>query len=100
MLHQSCYLHLKARSARVRVGDQVPAGALLGLVGQTGAREAHLHFALSDRAEPNEPGAFDDLTTLPFEFQDYEASSDFGLSFERVQSGTPSPGQWLRRPDR
>ena len=96
----SCYLHLQARSARVRVGEHVPAGALLGLVGQTGAREAHLHFALSDRAEPNEPGAFSDLTTLPFEFQDYEASSDFGRTFEHVQSGTPSPGQWLRRADR
>jgi len=92
----SCYLHLKAGSARVRVGDSVPAGALLGLVGQTGASEAHLHFALSDRAEPNEPGTFDDLTTLPFEFQDYEASSDFGRTFEHVKSGTPSPGQWLR----
>ena len=96
----SCYLHLQARSGRVRVGDHVLAGALLGLVGQTGAREAHLHFALSDRAEPNEPGAFSDLTTLPFEFQDYEASSDFGRTFEHVQSGTPSPGQWLRRADR
>ncbi|HET7539918.1 MAG TPA: peptidoglycan DD-metalloendopeptidase family protein [Polyangiaceae bacterium] len=96
----TCYLHSQARSARVQVGDSVPAGALLGLVGQTGAREAHLHFALSDRAEPNEPGAFDELTTLPFEFQDYEASSDFGRTFEYVRSGTPSPGQWLRRSDR
>lgn len=96
----SCYLHLKARSARVQVGDNVVAGALLGLVGQTGAREAHLHFALSDRAEPNQPGAFNDLVTLPFEFVDYEASSDFGRTFVHVQSGTPSPGQWLRQPIR
>lgn len=96
----SCYLHLQARSARVRVGDHVPAGALLGLVGQTGAREAHLHFALSDQAEPSKPGAFSDLTTLPFEFQNYEASNDFGRTFEHVRSGTPSPGQWLRRADR
>jgi hypothetical protein len=91
----SCYLHLK--KAFVRRGARVRRGDALGVVGRTGTARAHLHVALSDLPEPNEPGAFSDLTTIPFVFRDYEASSDFGRSWERVEAGTPRVYQWVRR---
>jgi murein DD-endopeptidase MepM/ murein hydrolase activator NlpD len=91
----SCYLHLK--KALVRRGARVARGDALGVVGRTGTARAHLHLALSDLPEPNEPGAFSDLTTIPLVFRDYEASSDFGRSWQHVEAGTPRVYQWVRR---
>ena len=90
----SCYLHLK--SAKVALGARVVRGALLGEVGSTGTRFAHLHFAMSDLAEPSAPGGFSDLATIPFGFSDYEASDDFGRSFNHIDFGMPRAGQWVR----
>jgi hypothetical protein len=92
----SCALHLGSGSLRVALGEQVARGRELGAVGKTGAPSVHLHFALSDLPEPNEPGTFAPLVTLPFSFSDYEVSNDFGASWQRVSEGTPSPGEWLR----
>jgi murein DD-endopeptidase MepM/ murein hydrolase activator NlpD len=45
------YGHLKRGSARVSVGQEVSAGALLGVVGSSGCSTApHLHFELRDAA--------------------------------------------------
>jgi murein DD-endopeptidase MepM/ murein hydrolase activator NlpD len=93
----SCALHLARASLRGALGDHVTRGGELGAVGKTGVPNVHLHFAVTDRAEPNEPGAFAPLVTLPFTFSDYEVSNDFGASWQRVPQGVPSPGQWLRR---
>jgi murein DD-endopeptidase MepM/ murein hydrolase activator NlpD len=45
------YAHLQPGSLRVRVGDSVKRGQVLGLVGNSGnSTEPHLHFDLCDRS--------------------------------------------------
>jgi murein DD-endopeptidase MepM/ murein hydrolase activator NlpD len=47
------YAHLQPGSLRVKVGDAVKRGQVLGLVGNTGnSTEPHLHFQLMDRNSP------------------------------------------------
>jgi murein DD-endopeptidase MepM/ murein hydrolase activator NlpD len=47
------YAHLKPGSIRVKVGDQVRRGQVVGLVGNTGnSTEPHLHFHISDAPSP------------------------------------------------
>ena len=47
------YAHLQPGSIRVRVGDRVHRGQVIGLVGNTGnSTEPHLHFHLSDANSP------------------------------------------------
>jgi murein DD-endopeptidase MepM/ murein hydrolase activator NlpD len=47
------YAHLQPGSIRVRVGDRVRAGQVLGLVGNSGnSTEPHLHFHVSDANSP------------------------------------------------
>ncbi len=47
------YAHLQPGSLRVKVGDRVRQGQVLGLVGNSGnSTEPHLHFHLSDSPSP------------------------------------------------
>jgi hypothetical protein len=47
------YAHLQPGSLRVRVGDRVERGAVLGLVGNSGnSTEPHLHFHIADGTTP------------------------------------------------
>jgi hypothetical protein len=46
------YMHLQPRSIRVKAGENVRAGDVLGLVGNSGAPEPHLHFQVNDGPEP------------------------------------------------
>ncbi|MEO8333444.1 MAG: M23 family metallopeptidase [bacterium] len=47
------YAHLKPGSLRVKVGDAVKRGQVIGLVGNTGnSTEPHLHFHISDGNSP------------------------------------------------
>jgi murein DD-endopeptidase MepM/ murein hydrolase activator NlpD len=47
------YAHLQPGSPRVKVGDRVRRGQVLGLVGNSGnSTEPHLHFHLSDGNSP------------------------------------------------
>jgi murein DD-endopeptidase MepM/ murein hydrolase activator NlpD len=51
--YHAFYAHLKPGSIRVRVGDRVKRGQVLGLVGNSGnSTEPHLHFHLSDGNSP------------------------------------------------
>ncbi len=55
------YAHLQNGSVSARIGQRVQRGAVLGLLGQTGAAGApHLHFHLSDRP------TFEQSEGLPF----------------------------------
>ncbi len=55
------YCHLKQGSVRVRTGDRVDAGAVLGQVGQSGAADfPHLHLSVrrnGQEVDPFAPGA-------------------------------------------
>jgi len=93
----TCLLHLQERSTSVAPGAWVERGTLLGRAGSTGVPAPHLHFALCDRGEPSEPGAFTDLVSRPVAFDDYFASDDFGETWHQVARGTPTPGQWVTR---
>jgi murein DD-endopeptidase MepM/ murein hydrolase activator NlpD len=47
------YAHLQPGSIKVKVGDKVRRGQVLGLVGNSGnSTEPHLHFHLSDANSP------------------------------------------------
>ena len=52
-LRHAFYAHLQPGSIRVKVGDRVHRGQILGLVGNTGnSTEPHLHFHISDASSP------------------------------------------------
>jgi len=62
------YAHLDRGSVRVRIGQRIRRGAVIGLLGQTGAAGApHLHFHLSDRA------TFEQSEGLPYVIQAFTA---------------------------
>lgn len=51
--HFALYAHLQPGSLRVKVGDKVKRGQVLGLVGNTGnSTEPHLHFHVTDGNSP------------------------------------------------
>jgi len=51
--HFAFYAHLQPQSLRVKVGDAVKSGDVLGLLGNTGNTTApHLHFHVIDRPAP------------------------------------------------
>ena len=63
------YAHLQPGSIRVKVGDRVKRGQLLGLVGNSGnSTEPHLHFHVSDASSPlgseGIPYVFETLTVV------------------------------------
>lgn len=91
----SCYVHLRAVDPRVQLGARVLRGERLGAAGRSGATTPHLHFAVSDESEPNRPGEFSDLVTIPFAFHDYFASDDVGRTYRHAATGVPRRGQWL-----
>lgn len=51
--HYAFYAHLQPGSLRVREGDRVVRGQVIGLLGNSGnSSEAHLHFHVSDANDP------------------------------------------------
>ena len=79
--------HMQRGSVRVRVGDRVRAGDVLGLTGNSGnSSEPHLHFHVQDA-----PGLFSGARGLPVSFVDYRVDG------RRVARGTPVQGQFIQR---
>jgi murein DD-endopeptidase len=61
------YAHLQPGSLRVRLGDRVRKGQVIGLVGNSGnSTEPHLHFHVSDGASPLGSEG------LPYRFESFE----------------------------
>ncbi len=74
----SSYFHLKEKSVRVQVGDEVKRGQHIGNVGNTGdSFEVHLHFQLNDNAD------FANGRSLPF-------------SFENIETEFREPGRYVK----
>lgn len=84
--------HLATGSVRVRPGQTVSAGDVLGLVGHSGNSTApHLHLQLMDGADPRTARA------LPCAFGRYEVERDG--RWERVERGMPGKDERIRSPD-
>jgi biotin carboxyl carrier protein len=67
--HYAFYAHLQPGSLKVKTGDHVRRGQVLGLVGNSGnSTEPHLHFHISDASSPlgaeGIPYAFETLDVL------------------------------------
>jgi hypothetical protein len=71
------YGHLQPRSLRVKPGDKVRRGQVVGLLGNSGNSDApHLHFQITDGASPLESEG------LPYEIDSFEVQgtgADFRL---------------------
>jgi murein DD-endopeptidase len=81
------YEHLKSGSIRVRTGDRVRRGHVLGQVGYTGqATGPHLHFHVADSKMPlNAEG-------VPYVFQDFKTLGAFSSAeqFDGSKPWTPA----------
>lgn len=67
------YAHLQPGSIRVKVGDKVTPGQVIGLVGNTGnSSEPHLHFQLMNRNSPLGSEG------LPYALTSYQLSGRLG----------------------
>ena len=73
------YAHLQPGSIRVKVGDKVTPGQVIGLVGNTGnSTEPHLHFQLMNQ---NSPLASDGI---PYTFPSYKLAATMSGDTEKA----------------
>jgi hypothetical protein len=84
------YVHLRTNSALVELNDIVARADRLGIISNVGGGGPHLHFAVLDRID----GAY---LTRPAYFVSYCVSNDFGVTWEFIEAGMPTNGQWVRR---
>ncbi|MBC7987907.1 MAG: M23 family metallopeptidase, partial [Sphingomonadaceae bacterium] len=69
----SVYAHLQPGSVRVRVGQELAAGEVLGLLGSSGnSTEPHLHFQLCDGPRPLH------CAGIPIAFEGFDAPPQTG----------------------
>jgi len=67
--HYAMYAHMQPGTIRVRVGQRVAAGQLIGLVGNSGNSVApHLHFQVNDK-----PSSFAS-NGLPYEIKEFQVT--------------------------
>ena len=80
--------HMQQGSLRVKEGERVAEGDLLGLTGNSGnSSEAHLHIHIQNKADFFAP----DAIGLPLLFSDYLANG------KPVAKGVPIQGQFIQR---
>ncbi len=85
----AAFAHLATGSVRVRPGQAVAAGEVLGLVGHSGNSTApHLHLQLMDGPDPRT------ARPLPGAFRRYEVERDG--RWERVERGIPGKDERIR----
>jgi hypothetical protein len=87
------YAHFKTGSIRVKTGDVVPRGAVIGLVGNSGnSTGPHLHFHVMDRPSPLASNG------LPYVFDRFRFEASVDLTVDGAPlTETPPP---KRRADR
>jgi len=92
------YAHLQPRSVRVRKGERVRRGQVLGLVGNSGNSVApHLHFHVMDGASAL------DSNGLPYEIDAFEVTGHTpgtAAFDEAEEKGTPLPVTPVTAPER
>lgn len=84
--HHAFYAHLIPGSLKVKVGDQVAPGQVVGLLGNSGNSDApHLHFHMGDRPSP--------LGTegVPYQFNRFSVLGRGPTFPEPWKGGSPSP---------
>jgi murein DD-endopeptidase len=98
------YAHLQPGSLRVKVGDKVKRGDVLGLVGNSGnSTEPHLHFHICNAGSPlgceGLPYAFTSFETEEWDDKS-ETARPSGASRTSPSSGGPSPHRTAAPPVR
>jgi Peptidase family M23 len=79
------YAHMQPGSLRVKVGDGVVRGQVIGLLGNTGNSDApHLHFHVMDGPSPLGSNG------LPFVFRSFESEGTVTSSFADLGEGRPA----------
>jgi murein DD-endopeptidase MepM/ murein hydrolase activator NlpD len=79
------YAHMQTGSVRVRVGDVVARGQVLGLLGNTGNSDApHLHFHVMDGPIPLASNG------LPFVFRSFSSEGTVTSSVDDLAAGHPA----------
>ena len=79
------YAHIKTGSVKVKPGDQVKAGQLIGSVGNTGNTNGpHLHFQVMNGPDPLRADG------LPFVFDSFRLDSRVSPTDEAIDDGQPA----------
>jgi hypothetical protein len=89
----SHYAHLKQGSIKIKKGDQVKQGQVIGAVGHSGnSTEPHLHFSINDGVDfltsVSLPVTFSNIKTFEREAQIYPHSGDIVQTKEIQQNQT------------
>jgi murein DD-endopeptidase MepM/ murein hydrolase activator NlpD len=91
--HFVMYAHLRPGTLRVKTGDTVKRGDVIGLLGNSGnSTGPHLHFQVSNTDSP--------LATegLPFVFDSYEVQSRAGAAGDSRAMSIPLNGERIKFP--
>jgi hypothetical protein len=86
------YAHLQPGSLRVKVGDKVRRGQVIGLVGNTGnSTEPHLHFHVSNSPEPLGAEGF------PYALRTFEVQGSTEMQGDEINAQLAQPGKFETR---
>lgn len=90
------YAHLQPHSMKVKRGDKVKAGDVIGLLGNTGNSDApHLHFHIMDGPSPL------DANGLPFVLTKFSSQGVMAADgIDAIFAGKPAPIQSLLKGDK
>ena len=106
--HFAAYAHLQPGSLRVKVGDRVKKGQVIGLLGNSGnSTEPHLHFQLIDGLTPNASILGDEGIPYALESMDLVGRCDLSAAGVRctrfppihLRGVVPRQNQLVRFPD-
>ena len=82
------YAHLQPGSLRVKTGDKVRRGQVIGLVGNTGnSTEPHLHFHISNSPEPLGAEGF------PYALRTFEVQGSTQAVRDEIKAQLADPGK-------
>ena len=87
--HYAFYAHLKPGSLKVKLGDKVTRGQVIGLVGNTGnSTEPHLHFHVADANSPLGSEG------IPYRLDSFEVVGHCAAFGATCQRSAPATRKW------